>query len=99
MKILTGNDLKTGDVIWWTGTGWSRYVDEAVDVGASGEEILATEEAARRVNVPYIIDATREENGRVRPAHIKDRVRALGPTVRPDLTLKPRDPEAIEWII
>lgn len=99
MRILTGNDLKTGDVIWWTGSGWSRYVDDAVDVGTGGEEILATEEAARRVNVPYIITATREEDGRVRPAHIKDRVRALGPTVRPDLTLKPRDPEAIDWII
>lgn len=99
MKVLTGNDLKTGDVVWWTGTGWSRYVDDAVDVGTGGEEVLATEEAARRVNVPYIIDATREEDGSVRPAHIKDRVRALGPTVRPDLTLKPRDPNAIDWVI
>ncbi len=99
MKVLTGNDLKTGDVIWWTGTGWSRYVDEAVDVGTAGDEVLATEEAARRVNVPYIIEATREEDGSVRPAHIKDRVRALGPSVRPDLTLKPKDPQALDWII
>ena len=29
-----------------------------------------------------------------RPAHIKDRIRALGPTVRRDLTLKPADPPA-----
>ncbi|MEL6539978.1 MAG: DUF2849 domain-containing protein [Pseudomonadota bacterium] len=99
MKILTGNDLKTGDVTWWTGTGWSRHVDDAADVGEQGEEILGREEAARRVNVPYIIDATREEDGSVRPAHIKDRVRALGPTVRPDLTLKPKNPEALDWII
>ena len=99
MRVLTGNDLKTGDVTWWTGTGWSRHVDDAVDVGDQGEEILGREEAARRVNVPYIIDATREEDGSVRPAHIKDRVRALGPTVRPDLTLKPKDPEALDWII
>lgn len=99
MKVLTGNDLKTGDVIWWTGDGWSRHVDDAVDVGTSGEQILAAEEAARRVNVPYLIDAARETDGRVRPAHIKDRVRALGPTVRPDLTLKPKDPEAIDWVI
>ena len=35
----------------------------------------------------------------VRPAHIKDRIRALGPTVRPDLTLKPADPEAGNWVI
>ncbi|MEL7188430.1 MAG: DUF2849 domain-containing protein [Pseudomonadota bacterium] len=99
MKVLTGNDLKTGDVIWWTGSDWSRHVDDASDVGDEGEEILAREEAARRVNVPYIIEASREDDGSVRPAHIKDRVRALGPTVRPDLTLKPKDPEALDWII
>lgn len=99
MKILTGNDLKSGAVIWWDGTGWSLHVDDAVDVGERAEEILAREEAARRVNVPYWIEATREEDGKVRPAHIKDRVRALGPTVRPDLTLKPKDPEAIDWVI
>jgi hypothetical protein len=99
MRILTGNDLKTGDVVWWNGTGWSRHVDDAVDVGDAAKEILAAEEAARRVNVPYAIDATREANGGVRPAHIKDRIRALGPTVRPDLTLKPRDPDAINWVI
>ncbi len=99
MKVLTGNDLKTGDVIWWTGQGWSRHVDDAGDVGEHGEEILAAEEGARRVNVSYIIDAARDADGRVRPAHIKDRVRALGPTVRPDLTLKPKDPDALNWII
>ncbi len=98
MKILTGNDLKTGEVTWWNGTSWSLHVDDAVDVGDAAEEILAREEAARRVNVAYAIQAERTEDG-VRPAHIKDRVRALGPTVRPDLTLKPKDPEAIEWVI
>ena len=99
MKILTGNDLETGAVVWWDGTGWSLHVDEAVDVGDRAEEIMAAEEAARRVNVPYAIEATREADGHVRPAHIKDRVRALGPTVRPDLTLKPQDPEALDWVI
>lgn len=99
MKILTGNDLKTGDVTWWTGSGWSLHVNDAVDVGEKGEEVLAAEEAARRVNVPYVIDATREDDNSVRPAHIKDRIRALGPTVRPDLTLQPKNPQAIDWVI
>jgi hypothetical protein len=45
-----------------------------------------------------VIDATRSPEG-VRPAHIKDRIRALGPTVRPDLTLKPADPAAGNWVI
>jgi hypothetical protein len=98
MKILTGNDLKTGEVIWWDGANWSLYVDCAADVGETGPEIMAREEALRRVNVPYIIEAEASADG-IRPAHIKDRVRALGPTVRPDLTLKPQNPEALDWVI
>jgi Protein of unknown function (DUF2849) len=98
MKILTGNDLKSGAVTWWTGSDWSLHVEDAADVGESGEAILAVEDAARRVNAPYIIDAITTPEG-PRPAHIKDRIRALGPTVRPDLTLKPADPTAGEWVI
>ena len=99
MKILTGNDLQTGAVVWWDGKGWSLHVDDAVDVGDQADEILGREEAERNVNASYAIEATREDNGGVRPAHIKDRVRALGPTVRPDLTLKPAEPEALNWVI
>lgn len=98
MKLLTGNDLATGAVTWWTGDGWSLHVEDAVDVDEHGDAILAVEEAARRVNAPYIIDAVATPEG-PRPAHIKDRVRALGPTVRLDLTLKPADPAAGSWVI
>ena len=99
MKILTGNDLRTGQVTWWTGQGWSIHVEDAVDVGDEADAIAAREEGARRVNVPYAIAAEIDDKGGVRPAHIKDRIRALGPTVRPDLTLKPADPEAGNWVI
>ena len=99
MKIITGNDLKTGAVIWWDGQGWSRHVEDAADVGEHGEQILAVEDAACRVNGGYVIEAEHDPDGNVRPAHIKDRVRALGPTVRPDLTLKPADPNAGNWVI
>jgi hypothetical protein len=98
MKLLTGNDLKTGDVIWWTGSDWSRHVEDAADVGEHGEAVRAAEEGARRVNASYLIEAVATPEG-PRPAHIKDRIRALGPTVRPDLTLKPADPTAGEWVI
>ncbi len=102
MKLLTGNDLATGAVTWWTGRqdggGWSIHVEDAVDVGEGGEAILRAEEGARRVNAPYIIEAVATPDG-PRPAHIKDRVRALGPTVRPDLTLRPADPAAGDWVI
>ena len=98
MKILTGNDLVTGDVVWWTGEIWSRHVSEAIDVGDGGPSILAREEAARRVNVPYEIEAAPTDHG-PRPAHIKDRIRAIGPTVRMDLALKPADPADRNWVI
>lgn len=99
MKILTGNDLISGAVVWWTGTDWSIHVEDAVDVGSEGDAIAAREEAARRVNAPYALDAEKDAKNGIRPGHIKDRIRALGPTVRPDLTLKPADPEAGNWVI
>ncbi len=99
MKLLTGNDLPTGDVIWWTGNGWSRHVEDSVDVDDKGAEILQAETAARRVNSGYQIEGTRDAQGKVRPAHIKDRIRALGPTVRLDLSLKPADPAIGNWVI
>ena len=97
MKIVTGNDLGSGAVIWWTSDGWSRFVADAVDVGECGEAIVAAEEAARRVNAPYVIEATDGSGGPV-PAHIKDRVRSVGPTVRGDLALT-RDPAAGSYVI
>ena len=98
MKILTGNDLKSGAVIWWTGEGWSLYLTDAADVGEHGDEIAAREAAARRVVSPYVVDAKASPEG-PRPAHIKERIRALGPTVRLDLSLKPADPAAGTWVI
>ena len=98
MKILTGNDLKTGAVTWWDGQGWSIHVNDAVDVGDHGDDIAARENAARRVVAPYVIDAVQDADG-VRPAHIKDRIRALGPTVRLDRSLKPADPAAGNCVI
>lgn len=88
MKIVTGNDLKSGDVTWWTGNGWSRHIADAVDAGDEADAILARESAAQRVNAGYVIDAERAAEG-IRPAHIKERIRALGPTVRLDLSLDP----------
>ena len=98
MKILTGNDLKSGAVTWWDGVQWSLHVEDAVDVGDHADAILAREQAAQRVNAAYAIEAVKDADG-VRPAHIKDRIRALGPTVRTDLTLKPADPAAGQWVI
>ncbi|MBX7496613.1 DUF2849 domain-containing protein [Qipengyuania sp. 6B39] len=98
MRLLTGNDLKTGAVTWWTGTDWSIHVEDAADVTGHEDEIARREEASRRVNGPYAVDAELKD-GVPRPSHIKERVRSLGPTVRPDLTLKPAEPDIGNWVI
>jgi hypothetical protein len=56
--------------------------------GRTPEAILARE-AAQRWSA-YAIDAVTGEG--VRPAHIKERIRALGPTVRLDLSSSPPTP-------
>ncbi len=99
MRILTGNDLGSGHVVWWDGQSWSRYVNDAVDVGDAADGILAAEEAARRVNASYAIAATKAADGTVTPDHIKDQIRARGPSVRPDLALEPSDPLSGNWVI
>ena len=71
---------------------------DAAAVWQAAQGFLAREQASLRVNAAYAIDAIKDETG-VRPAHIKDRIRALGPTVRPDLTLKPADADAGNWVI
>lgn len=88
MKIITGNDLKSGAVTWWDGKGWSLSVNDAVAIEDDGSAIIKAEEAARRVNGAYLIEAEQTAQG-IRPAHIKERIRALGPTVRLDLSLDP----------
>lgn len=88
MKIVTGNELGSGAVTWWTGKGWSLHVADAIDVGEEGETVAAVEEASRRVNAPYVVEAAAGPDGPV-PLHIKDRVRASGPTVRRDLGIRP----------
>jgi hypothetical protein len=98
MKILTGNDLRSGAVVWWDGQSWSFHIADAVDAGERAADILAAEEAARRVNAAYAIDGEMTDDG-PRPAHIKDRVRALGPTVRPDLGYKASETRGWDWVI
>lgn len=87
MKIVTGNDLKSGAVLWWTGAGWSTSLQDAAEA-QDPAAVIAAEEAARRVNGAYVIEAQAQADG-IRPAHIKERIRALGPTVRLDLSLDP----------
>ena len=62
IAVITGNELRTGDVIWWTGEGWSRHVNDAVEAGEHAEAIIArfiaatSKEASVRM-VPFTAQA------------------------------------------
>jgi hypothetical protein len=88
-KVMSANRLGDGEVVFLDRAGsWSKRIDDAL-VAAKADEAALKALAdravkARLVTALEVIDVARE-NGRVRPLHIRERIRALGPTVRPDL--------------
>ncbi|WP_164157107.1 DUF2849 domain-containing protein [Sandarakinorhabdus rubra] len=93
-RLLTGNRLETGDVLWWSGSGWSLHLKDAVDVDADGEALLAQLVPQERISDLALIDADVTPSG-WRPRSTRERVRAVGPSVRPDLALPSLPVEAI----
>ncbi len=89
-KALTANRLGDGEVVFFTQAGgWSLSIDDAVIAlepsAAAAIEGRGAEAVARNiVTDPYMFDVERQ-GGRVRAKHIRERIRALGPTVRTDL--------------
>ena len=92
VKLLTGNDVPRGDVLWWGPDGWTRALGEAVPVDAAeAEALIAAETAAERVNDLALVEAESAAGGGYRPLRIRERIRGFGPTVRPDLKVSDRD--------
>lgn len=89
-KALTANRLHDGCVVFFTRAGtWSEAIDDAA-IGLEPQSAAAMERrgfeavSANFVTDPYLFDVERQR-GRVRAVHIRERIRALGPTVRADL--------------
>ena len=51
-----------------------------------------------RVNGAYLVDAVAGDAA-PRPLHIKERIRAAGPTVRPDLGIQAEATTRESWVI
>lgn len=95
VKLLTGNELLRGDVVWWGARGWSLSIADAIAVDADGEAILARESAGEQTSDLALIDAEQvagpDGSWRWRPVKARERIRAYGPTVRADLALLGQD--------
>ena len=85
-KVATANRLSDGAVVFLTPAAvWSTDIDSAVvavepQAAAALGEHGRQAEAANHVTGSYVIDVERRD-GRVVPLHIRERIRALGPTV------------------
>lgn len=89
-QVMTANRLRDGEVVFLTRAGvWSEKIDEAVlalepQAKAALEARAADDVRMTLVTGHYLFDAERI-NGRIRASHFRERVRTLGPSVRPDL--------------
>jgi hypothetical protein len=88
--ILIANDLLSGDVIFLGENGWvsthrkakvANRADEAETLLAKGTSELK----ANRVVDPYLVEVGIDAVGVPEPLHYREKMRTLGPTVRPDL--------------
>ena|ERR1700761_76092 len=88
LKILTANELRTGDVFYWKAGDWVENMAEA-DVFA--DELAATAAlflaqasvAANQVVSPYLFEVRQDKNG-LRPIKERELIRSRGPSVRSD---------------
>lgn len=87
LRALTANDLASGEVVFLSEDGWVASYGEAVifEDDASAEAALDSAKAA--VNTladPYLIDVAAVDGFPV-PTSYRERIRALGPTIHPDM--------------
>jgi hypothetical protein len=94
-QILTANRLTNGETVYYTSKGtWSLYVADAriATTQEAADELAkigAAAYAANQVVDVNVVDVNM--NGELKPAHIREIIRATGPTVRRDLN-KPLTP-------
>lgn len=85
-KIATANRLRDGAVVFLTHAGtWSEEIDSAslaleAEAAADLSEGARHAEAVNHVTGSYLVEVERRD-GKVRPLHIRERIRATGPTV------------------
>jgi hypothetical protein len=85
-KVITANRLIDGLVVFIAdGPGWVTDIAEATvfEDGPKLDDAMAfgaVEVAARKIVDPYTVDIT-IENGRPVPERLRERIRAIGPSV------------------
>ena len=89
VKVLTANRLARGEVVYQnTASGWGPELQQAQvfdDAGAEAALAAAGQRvAACEIVAPYLF-TVRVENGHIVPVSAREKIRAQGPSVRPDV--------------
>jgi hypothetical protein len=87
VRALTANRLDDGEVVFWRGGRWVERFAEA-DLWEDGDEAAEAAEAHGKTEItqvvePYLIEIVAVDGG-VAPSSYRERLRALGPTNKPD---------------
>lgn len=88
--ILLANDLISGEVVFYTGSGWSpdpahaEVAKDSPQADALQSEALRAL-AANEVVDAYLVDVTLRDDGLPVPNHFRERFKIKGPSIRPDL--------------
>lgn len=88
---MSANALLDGVVVYYAPGGlWSPHLADALvavteEEGVALEAARAAAEAAGAVVEPELFAVETDAAGRLVPSHYREKIRALGPTVRTDL--------------
>lgn len=96
-QVLTANRLLDGEVVFLANGEWVEHISAAdLFIGEAGAPALAAAEAQTTVVVaPYLIDVTPTEGVPV-PIAYRERVRALGPTIHPEMGKQAEDAHELD---
>ena len=86
MKALTANRLDDGEVVFWRSGAWVERFADAELFDAEEAADAAQDRARGQITLlfdPYLIDVIDADGGPA-PLSYRERLRALGPTNKPD---------------
>ncbi len=87
MKAITGNELKSGRVVYLSAAGvWTEHLKDAAVFADDAADVALEAAQARVLDIAdvYLIDVA-EDAAPAGRAALKETIRAAGPTVREDL--------------
>lgn len=93
--LLTAQDLRAGNAVYWTGTEWSPRIEDGLL--AEDETAAAALEAVRddRGQLAQVLDLFLFTVRDGKPAHFRERARLIGPSFRNDFCRTPRGADRV----